>query len=85
MLTAFNLFYTELIDRLQVAPYQARVLIGCLRIKGFAAAYVHLISPYSVWTAVWIRDLLREFRAPEMDYGAWHNAFKRLHAFMLLK
>lgn len=89
MLTAFNLLHTELIDRLQVemhpGPYQTKFLIGCLRVKGFATGYVHLISSYSVWSAVWIRDLLREFRAPEMDFSASHNAFKRWHDFMLLK
>lgn len=51
LLSVFNLFYTEPIDRFQVkmypVHYQAKVLISCLRVKGFATASVNL-SPTAV-------------------------------------
>jgi len=46
LLSAFNFFYTELIDRFQVemhpVHYQAKFFIRCLRVKSFATAKVNL-------------------------------------------
>jgi len=55
MVSALNLFYTELMDRFQVemhpVHYQVKFLISCLRVKTFAAANFNLssIAVFGLW------------------------------------
>lgn len=63
MVSALNLFYTELTDRFQVemhpVHYQAKILIGCLGVKGFSTENVNL-SPIAVFGLLYKSGIFQE-------------------------
>lgn len=63
LLSAFNSFHTEPMDRFQVemypVHYQGKVLIGCRRVKGFVTASVNL-SPTAVFGLLYKPGIFQE-------------------------